>query len=180
MHIAKIAIDMPAYSSNLFSPSAYYRFLLALASIIEPSLSVELGLCTGAGSLYLALGYPQGRVIGVDSVAEYPKHIRHVKSVCPNFEFWLMDSVRSATKVSELGLMVDILFIDTIHTYDQVVGEFGAYESLLTEGAVVLFDDLNYAGVRRAFVEAAPGREHVDLGFLYPNCEDYGLGAIIM
>lgn len=176
--IAEIAVSMPVYPNALFPPSLYYRFLLALASVVRPSLSVELGVCKGGASLHLALGYSQNKVIGVDHALSYPDHVQYVKSVCPNFEFWLMDSIESAVEVNKLDLKVNILFLDTKHVYDQVMGEYKAYESLLAEDAVVLFDDLDCAGVRKAFVEIAPKREHVDLGTL--RLSRSGFGVILM
>ena len=38
---------------------------------------------------------------------------------------------------------IDVLHIDTEHSYSQAKAEFEAYEPFLNDGAVVLFDDLH-------------------------------------
>ena len=50
---------------------------------------------------------------------------------------------------------ISLLHIDTEHTYVQAEEEFNHYKHLLTEGAVVLFDDLhaNDDGVLKFFNE---------------------------
>jgi predicted O-methyltransferase YrrM len=40
------------------------------------------------------------------------------------------------------GKSIDLLFCDTIHTYEQVKLEFETYESLLSDEAIILVDDI--------------------------------------
>jgi predicted O-methyltransferase YrrM len=180
-HIAERAIGAPAYPdcSFPFSPSIYYRFLRILAEEMHPALSVELGVSTGGGGMHLALGNPEGRVIGVDISNHWPKALEYVIETCPNFEFWQRDSVEAAEYAKRLWSqyddvkIVDILFIDTIHTYEQVMAEFTAWKSLLASHAVVLLDDLQQSGVNRAW-EELPGSK-VSLDVLHSGS---GFGAI--
>jgi len=179
LHIAEMALGVPVYPSNLFAASAYYRFLRLLAEYMHPALSVELGVGTGGGSMHLALGNPESKVIGIDGGNHWPEALKHVVETCPNFEFWQRDSVEAAGYAEQLWSqsdnmrMVDILFIDTIHTYERVKAEFNAWKSLLSSRAIVLLDDLYFLGMDKAW-EELPGSK-VRLDVLHPES---GFGAI--
>lgn len=128
--------------ADLFPPSRYYRFLQVLAQEMQPALSVELGVCGGGGSLHLAAGYSRGSVIGVDCAYDHDAQIKYIINHYPNFEFWLGDSVESATEVSGRYGQAKIVFIDTIHIKQRTIDEFNAWSPYLAQDAVVCFDDL--------------------------------------
>lgn len=130
------------YPNAQFPPSLYYRFLKVLATYLQPNLSVELGVCGGGGSLHLAIGWSPGTVIGVDIADDHPENIKTIRQTCPNFHLWIGDSVQAAPEIHNQYGQVDILFIDTTHTYRQTMDEFKAYEPYLSERAVVCLDDL--------------------------------------
>jgi len=165
------------YPNSMFPPSPYYRFLRGLAAAKRPAVSVELGVCGGGGSLHLALGYERGRVLGIDIGNEYPTHIRFIEEHCPNFEFMLADSIQVATKIDAI---VDILFIDTIHTYERTMAEWNAWSSLLADGAIVCLDDLNRPGMMDAWNELPKGSIKMTLYRLHPPASptDGGFGVI--
>jgi len=160
--LAEQAMGGPVYDNPLFPPSPYYRFFRLLAAELKPKLSVELGVCGGGGSLHLALGHPRGKVIGVDFQYDHPEQIEHIKETCKNFHFWGGDSILSALQIrgSKLAkaLDVDILFIDTDHTYDRTLAEFKAWRYYLSKNAVVCFDDLFRPGMEEAWNEI-PGKK---------------------
>src|SRR3989337_3023433 len=118
------------------------HFFKVLAAHLQPNLSVELGVCGGGGSLHLAMGYPQGLVVGIDMADDHPENIKHITESCSNFRFWLGDSIKSAPEVHNEYGAVDIIFIDTTHTFTQTVNEFLAWKPYLSDKAVVCFDDL--------------------------------------
>lgn len=178
-HLAQEAERMAVYPSVLFPPSVYYRFLYALTRYVKPRVSVELGLCGGGGSLHMALGYPQGTVIGIDTVNAYPENVRHIQSRCPNFEFWITDSVQAAQSYPATGRPpVGVLFIDTVHTYDRTMLEFNAWRNLLSKDAIVVLDDLHRTGMDRAWNEI-PGRKiRLDTMHLSGSPTDGGFGVV--
>lgn len=139
---AALALAEWPYPDPRFPPSPYYRFLKILATQLRPKLSVELGVCGGGGSFYLATGYPNGTVVGIDLVDDHPENINFILGQCPNFRFWLGDSVKVAPGAHRKYGEVGVLFVDTIHTYGRTLAEFRAWEPYLAEGAVVCFDDL--------------------------------------
>jgi len=151
----------PIYPDPRFPPSLYYRFFRLLAAHVQPRYSVELGVCGGGGSLHLALGWPYGRVIGIDLGDEfYAEQIEHIRQTCPNFTFWQVDSVFAASCVGDIR--VDILFIDTTHTYEQTMAEFNAWLPLMQPGGIVMLDDLFRPGMDRAWEEVQGDKIRLD------------------
>jgi predicted O-methyltransferase YrrM len=180
IQLARRAMEMEPYPDPRFPPSSYYRFLRLLAAHLHPSVSVELGVCGGGGSLHLALGWPKGRVIGVDVAWDHPDNIQHVQERCPNFEFWLEDSVKAAARFAaeRAGRGVDVLFIDTTHTYDQTMREFEAWRPLLSRWAVVCLDDLEREEMRRVWAEMPGQKVKLDRVLYKPREFVVGFGVV--
>lgn len=130
------------YPDKRFPPSRYYRFLMLLAEYMKPTLSVELGVCGGGGSLHLAKGFPGGDVVGVDFQFDHKANIEYIMSNFKNFHFMFNDSVKSAKNIVLEWGKVDILFIDTDHTYDRTLAEYKAWKPYMKKGGVICFDDL--------------------------------------
>jgi len=139
--LAQEAITEDVYYNTDFPPSMYYRFLKLLAQEFKPKLSVELGVSGGGGSLHLAMGHT-GKVVGIDLQADHMARINYIRDSYPNFEFMIHDSTTAAPKVFEKYGKVDILFIDTDHTYERTMQELNAWEPYLSNRAIVCFDDL--------------------------------------
>ena len=141
--LAEEAKNEEVYYNTTYPPSMYYRFLKLLAAEFKPKLSVELGVSGGGGSLHLAMGHPEGKVIGIDISAYHEtERITYIEDNYPNFEFMLDDSVKAAPIVFEKYGKVDILFIDTDHTYERTIQEFNTWKPYLSDRAIVCFDDL--------------------------------------
>jgi predicted O-methyltransferase YrrM len=141
--LAQKALNEAPLNNDLFPPSPYYRFLKCLAEERKPQLSVELGVSGGGGSLHLALGNLAGKVVGVD-IAPIPKpQLDTITAmVGDTFYFWHGNSCRVAVHVNQWFGDVDILFIDTTHTYEQTMNELNAWKPFLGHDAIVCFDDL--------------------------------------
>jgi len=180
--LAQQAMREPRYPNPAIPPSKYYQFFRLLAARIRPRYSVELGVCGGGGSLHLALGYPHGAVLGVDLTNEYPDNIKHIQATCPNFTFWQMDAAEAAIKVEANGKYpIDILFIDTVHTYDATIREFNTWRPLMHRDGIVILDDLFRPGMLDAWNELQ-GRDKIRLDFLHLGGAptDGGLGCILL
>ncbi len=160
--IAQQALLDSIYPSPLFPPSPYYRFLKRLAEHLRPHLSIELGVCGGGGSLHLALGNPNGKVVGVDFAYDHPEQIQHIYSACLNFTFWQGDSVEDAGKiVSDFG-MPQVVFVDTTHTYAQTMAEFSVWRQYLDSNWIMCFDDLFRPGMEQAWNELPEPKVRLD------------------
>lgn len=141
--LASNALVDHIYHDPRFPPSLYYRFLKMISRNIKSRLSVELGVAGGGGSLYLAMG-SWGQVVGVDlDYINHVENIEYVKKEFKNFIFWEMDTVASAKPVYDTFGEVDILFLDSVHTFDQTTKEYLAYKPYLSDKAVICLDDLH-------------------------------------
>lgn len=156
-----MALSMGPWPDERFPPSPYYRFLQLLASNLKPALSVELGLGGGGGSFHLAEGWPMGTVVGVEAQGpddQQRDNWHFIQCKCPNFVLWRGDSVEIAPEVTRKHGRIDILFIDTVHTYEATMREWAAWGPHLSDRAVVCLDDLDRPGMDRAW-EELPGRK---------------------
>lgn len=187
--LAEAAWNQPVYPDSRFPPSVYYRFLRLLTERMRPRVSVELGVCGGGASLYMALGHPDGEVIGIDSGNAYLDQIAYVGKVCPNFQYWHRDSIEAADYafMSWLGTdlapnddlhIVSVLFIDTIHTYERTMAEFAAWKPLLALGAVVVLDDLFREGMDRVWQELPGEKVRLDKVHIGGSSTDGGFGVV--
>lgn len=174
--IANQALAKSPSQNPMFPPSRYYRFLERLAANIHPNLSVELGVCGGGGSFHLCRGWARGIVVGVDISDEYPSHREFIEKWYKNFRFMRGDSIEVAPLIYEQYGPIDILFIDTIHTYDRTMAEYNVYRPYLSEKAIVCLDDLFRDGMERAWNEV-PGRK-VRLDSLHPGATEGGFGVV--
>lgn len=170
--LANRALGERPHWNTMFPPSPYYRFLKELAKELSAQLSVVLGVCGGGCCLHLCQGNPIGRVIGVDIAYDHPDQMTYIKQNHANFLFWQGDSVESAAEIHRDFGPVDILFIDTIHTYERTLAEYEAWRPYLSDKAVVCLDDLFRPGMDRAW-EEMPGPK-LRLDQLHDGSEDGG------
>lgn len=170
------AMKMRIYHDPRFPPSPYYRFFDRLAAFLHPRLSVELGVCGGGASLHLCKGWPGGIVVGIDLANDYPDNLFHIIDNYPNFRFIIGDSVEKAPAIYKDYGEIDILFIDTTHTYEQTMKEYRAYRPYLSHQAIVCLDDLNRPGMDQAWNEM-PGRK-VRFDILHPGQTEGGFGVV--
>jgi hypothetical protein len=119
---------------------------------------LELGVRGGASTVALLAGLEErgGTLWSVDvdpaSAGVFPNH--------PQWHFVLADS-RDENALAGAGLpeKLDALFIDTIHTYEQVREELAVWGDRVPEGGVILFHDTDsYPPIRRAISEWCKSR----------------------
>lgn len=143
---------------------------------------LELGVRGGSSTVALLAGLEErgGTLWSVDvdpaSAGVFPDHAQ--------WRFVLADS-RDASQVGGAGLPdeLDVLFIDTIHTYEQVRDELAVWGDRVVEGGVILFHDTDsYPSIRRAISDWCKSRSvpfefrggSNGLGVAYP-----GRGALV-
>jgi len=176
IRLSKIALMEAPYSNPAFPPSPYYRFLRLLAIELKSRLSVELGVCGGGGSLHMAMG--SIKTVGIDIANDYPENIKHIQQYHSNFEFIIGNSIDMAPIIHNRFGTIDLLFIDTTHTYKQTIAEYEAYKPYLSNKAIVCLDDLNRPGMDLAWQEMPAPKKRFD--FLHPSQAptDGGFGVI--
>lgn len=170
---AQQAVITEPYPDDRFPPSIYYNFLGILAAETKPRLAVELGVCGGGASFAMARNHPGGRVVGIDlDYQSYTDNIRFIIEHYQNFIFLYDDSVEAADYVGKIYGPVDLLFIDTVHSYDRTIMEWNAWQPHLSDRAIVCLDDLLRPGMPRAFSELSG--EKLRLDFLHQSEHTYG------
>lgn len=150
--------------------ASYYHLAYLLAHHMAPCVVVELGVAYGRFLHCAALATPVNTIIGVD-IVRYPA-LDAILSAHGNVAFVNKPSVPVPDEISSVITAIDILHIDTtIHTRDQVKSEFEAYEGMLSDGAVVMFDDLRAAEDLIKYYDSLPypkireDRLHSALGY---------------
>jgi len=173
------AMAMRSYPDKRFPPSRYYRFLRIAAQNMQPKLSVELGVCGGGGSLHLAMGWAGGRVVGVDIEIEkqYEERIAYIEDKHLNFTLRIGDSVQSAKYITDHYGNVDILFIDTTHTYEQTMAEYNAWLPYMSDNSIICFDDLLRPGMEQVWDELPEPKLRLD--HLHDGAENGGGFGVI-
>ncbi len=169
------ALMASPYPDPRFPPSPYYRFLKLLAQEMEARLSVELGVSGGGGSLYLAMG--SQIAIGVDYAWDHEENILYITKNCPNFRFFEGDSVEQSLVIFERYGFIDILFIDTTHTYEQTMAEYKAYKPFMAPNSVICLDDLFRPGMQEAWNAMPEPKLRLDILHIGEG-EDGGFGVV--
>jgi hypothetical protein len=154
---------------NYYAP--YYSLMYLLAKHIDSGLYVELGVEKGRGSGCLAAGGPNAHVIGLDHTRR--EELGPLLGEFSNFTFLERPSLPALETIDE---PVNILHIDTEHSYAMAHEEFKAYQMYLAPGAVVLFDDLHARedDVLKFFYSLPYPKFQDDR--LHPSC---GYGALV-
>lgn len=121
--------------------SPYYNLFYILSSGIchekYKTVAVELGVDQGRGSAAFALsGLCQ--VYGIDHT--YKVGLNRLDDF-DNFDFVKSDTLPVPEQLK--NVKISLLHIDTEHSYPMAKAEFEAYKPLLTNPAIVFFDDLH-------------------------------------
>jgi hypothetical protein len=154
---------------DYFSP--YYNLMRLLANSIKNCFLVELGVHTGRGLASLGAGNRTNTVVGFDT--QPCSNIQKIQKEYPNVIFFQKASLPTSSLINR---EINLLHIDTEHSYATAKAEFEGYKSYLTKGAYVLFDDLHAEndGVLRYF-ESLPYYK-IQEDKLHPIC---GYGVLI-
>lgn len=154
--------------------SPYYSLMYLLADTIHNGLLVELGVESGRGLVSLAIANRSNWIVGLDS-QPHPNIERNLKDF-PNAWFLSLPSLPVSQFIAGQARKINLLHIDTEHSYAMAKAEFEAYKPYLAKGAYVLFDDLHAIEdeVLRYFNELP--YEKVEDDRLHPSC---GYGVLI-
>ncbi|MBI1331444.1 MAG: hypothetical protein GC165_01040 [Armatimonadetes bacterium] len=136
--IGGVIDDERVYGRDPSNP--YYDLLYWTAKEFQPRLIVELGTCTGGSTSHLAAG-TKGKVVSID--IDQRDETRRKLEAFDNIEL-IEGDTRDAVLASEISNRgpIDLLFIDTDHTAEQVREEMALYGPLVRNGGLILFDDI--------------------------------------
>lgn len=149
----------PDAPKSFTSEPSVGRFLSQLVFYRKPAVVVELGCFVGWASAHLAIALQatgHGKLYCVDCDQ------KNLDATVTNLKRLGLDGVTNtllgkSTEETVLGALpdkIDILFIDTSHTYRDTIDEILLYSPRMGErGCMVLHDSISYPGVRRAIAE---------------------------
>jgi predicted O-methyltransferase YrrM len=129
--------------------NVHYLYLENLVSILKPKRVVELGTAIGWSASYMMGALPEGSSLTTVELRKYTKEeAAYSKDVV--FKEWEDDPRLTRIigndldpKVHGLFSEVDLLFIDTEHTYIQISSEWEIYFPKVIPGGVILLDDIH-------------------------------------
>ena len=149
----------------------YFNFLFYLASYMSPKIIVELGVLHGLSTAHLAAGAPEATVIGVDI---------DLSNLCPAFPWknviFLEGDPLKIFPSFPHGPSIDLLFIDSEHTYDVTMGQYQKFRPFVSSGGVILMDDIRMKEEMSQAWEEIPDPK---IEFPLLHAEHLGFGAVL-
>lgn len=122
-----------------------------LLKCIKPRTVVETGVYFGLSTCYIAAALRDTKVEGAKIYSIDPWDLDHYwrgSDLEQYIEFMQMTTQEAAPKISHLE--IDVLCIDSIHTYDQSSWELATLEPQVREGGyIIMHDSLFFDGVGR-------------------------------
>lgn len=146
MKLKEFALNDPVGMGDPFlenrdeSWAPYLRFMYHCVGAYGMRLVVELGTYNGTCAAHMASANEYTNVVAIDN---NPQELAHdAANYYPNIVLFVGDSCAFHDRIEEIGLPIDMLFLDTLHDGVTPRRELAAYEDLLAEGALVVVDDL--------------------------------------
>jgi predicted O-methyltransferase YrrM len=122
-----------------------------LLACLKPKVVVETGVYFGLSTCYIAAALRDNKVEGAKVYSIDPMDVPHLwdgSNLEPYIEFVPLTSQEAAPKLAHLT--IDVLVIDSIHTYAQSSWELMTFEPQIREGGfIIMHDSLAFDGVGR-------------------------------
>lgn len=122
-----------------------------LLRCIKPKVVVETGVYFGLSTCYIAAALRDSKVPGAKVHSIDPWQLEHYwrdSELMPYIDYMPLTSQEAAPRIAHLE--IDVLFIDSIHTYDQSSWELMTFEPQVREGGyIIMHDSLYFDGVGR-------------------------------
>ena len=146
----KNAFDLEQYNYLVHAP--YYKFLSECVKKYKPKLILELGTRHGLSAISFCQNKrKECKIISVDWVKQKNFADKAILKKFLNLSF-IKGNCLDLTIFKEIPFNIDLLFLDTEHTFDQVNKEFEIYKYLLSDKALVIVDDLNLNDKYKFFI----------------------------
>lgn len=152
----------------------YYQWLALLVCHLRPHCFLELGSRYGMSTMMIYSELPvDSRLITVDLIRDQ-RYVPDEMFNDPGVSFVYGDACDLAIYKGAIPLDINVLYTDTVHTYEQVKSEYDIYEPLLANEALIIVDDLKWNDKGRFFEEWPD--EQYDLTEL---CHGSGFGVMV-
>jgi len=130
------------YLRNSDGNSFYYQWLALLVRIVKPNLVVELGSGLGTSTLMILSELPKTvQLVSCDLYNRLDFIPEHVLGD-HRLNFYFGDDLNLNIFGNDLPIGIDLLFIDTEHTFEQISAEWNIYKHLCNPGALIILDDI--------------------------------------
>lgn len=125
--------------------SLYYQYLACLIPVLRPKQIVELGGAMGTAALCMLSQMPSDARLYSITLEEHGLEFCHIKTEYPQLTMVVGDDLdlKSWEKTDIDFSKTDLVFVDSLHTYDQVKAEVDLYTPLFKKGTVLFFDDIH-------------------------------------
>ena len=140
----------------------YYRFFYHLSGLLQPDYIVELGGWQGTAAAHFAAGRDKGQVVTIDHHTDpgdqyNRQRMIEVVDLFSNLTYhqgWSNPEAFEREKghhhydgdacnaLEFINQKIDILYIDSWHTYDNAMLDWKYYRPLLNSPALVICDDI--------------------------------------
>lgn len=128
----------------------YNRFLFDFAQRFRPELIVETGTDRGRSAAHMAAGNPDSEVCTLDIDPACSEQALALG--LPNIIVLTGESLELVDRFEDGS--IDLLFLDSLHTYEHTRAEWEAFRPKLHAGSLVLIDDIAYdTGMARFWAE---------------------------
>lgn len=169
------ANERPQILKDLTEPAPttlpYNVFFYELVKELKPALMLETGTDRGRSAAHLALGNPEGLMITIDIDPACKANVDALG--IQNIQSHAVDSLAHVAMIPDGAL--DLLFLDSLHTYEHTIQEWRAYQRKVKKGGLVFFDDIHLdQGMERFWAEVTGVK--VDLSHLHYS----GFGAVLL
>jgi len=116
----------------------YNHFLYLLTRHFKPTLMVETGTDRGRSAAHMARGNPTGNVVTID--IDPACSAQAMALGLANVTAWTGESLDLVNRFMDRS--IDLLFLDSLHTYEHTKAEWLAFQPKLRRNALVLIDDV--------------------------------------
>ena len=125
--------------------SLYYQYLACLIPVYRPKQIVELGGAMGTAALCMLSQMPSDARIYSITLEEGGQEFSFIKTEYPQLTMVVGDDLNlDSWKDTDIDFAkTDLVFIDSLHTYEQVKAELALYGPLFKKGTLMFFDDIH-------------------------------------
>lgn len=147
----------------------YYRFIYEIANRMRPAAMLETGTRLGHSAAQMASGCPEGKVVTLDIDPAAKERVLSLgfQNIVPVTRDTTLPGLASEVK-SHFG-SIDLLFLDSDHSYRVVSAEYKELEPLVREGGVIIFDDINLNSEMKCFWSEIKGPK-TSVWYLHTTC----------
>lgn len=155
----KIQMDAGQCAEDVSSPEVGLKLVYEIVRLFKPAWVVEIGSAFGVGSMYLAEALKRNRTGSLSGI-EFESWRAHIANKCLS-SHWRAQGKIHAGRAEDIfpqlvaaGKKVDFVFVDAVHKYKDTMVYHRLLEKGVSEGAIVVYDDINWSeGMKRFWNE---------------------------